>query len=395
MNADLFPWPRVDAGRLRAHRTAVVGTWMRENGVDHLVLTGPDQIRYACDYRAQLVSEAHDWFAAVVDSDGVTDVFVPSIDTDVADPDETLPQVRALHPLPSWSPAACQPAFWTRALAAELTRRGARRIAYDNLDGEVLRGLRADLPGATFLPAAAALFTLRQVKHPLEIELIQATCRVNTLALVTAVETAKPGMTDHDLLATAADHQHRSGVEFLTHSVCNVRKGSGDWFATGAQLREGEPFFIDIGCHGPGGYASDLARTGFLGTPAPAVSRAWQHLLTAHELAQEAVRPGVKASHVQGAVNAYLRGHGLPVTPYSVGHGVGLRICELPLIYSESMMDHDATFEAGQVIALEPETAVEVGDQRYVLKIEDNFVVTDQGVRLLSELPAHPWPTLN
>ncbi|MFF5900870.1 M24 family metallopeptidase [Streptomyces argenteolus] len=368
----------------RTARADRLSSWMRHKGLDHLLLTAPDQIRYATDYRAQLVSESTDWYAAVVDADGEAEIFVPFTDHVMERPEPAVDRLRRLHPAPSWAPAACQPRQWVTGLSVVLRARGARRVGFDVLDAALLHDLWTDLPRLSFLPCAAELFTLRAVKDDSEIQLIDIACRINTAALDKAVQAAQPGMRDHDLLAVAAEHQHSLGAEFLTHSVCNIRKGSGSWFADGAPLREGEPFFLDTGCHGPGGYASDAARTGFLGEPPPAVSRAWSHLLTAYEEGRNAARPGVRCSTVHDTMNAYLLRHDLPPTPYGTGHGVGLRCCELPSVNAATRMDTDDTLRVGHVIALEPETAVEVEGRLMVLKIEDNFAVTPSGLRCLT-----------
>ena len=53
-------------------------------------------------------------------------------------------------------------------------------------------------------------------------------------------------------------------------------------------------------------------------------------------------------------------------------------------------MSADVPLVSGATIALEPETVVEVGGESVVLKIEDNFLVTDDGLRMLSEVPHGP-----
>ncbi|WP_381560782.1 M24 family metallopeptidase [Streptomyces eurythermus] len=376
--------PGVDLRALNDRRTTRLTGWMSDAGLDHLVLTGPDHIRYATGYRAQLVSESVDWYAAIVGTDGEAEVFVPFTDIAAPEPDPALPGLRRLRPAPSWAPAACQPGQWARSLTTALSTRHARRVGYDALDADILHDVATDLPGIRFRPCAADLFALRAVKDPLEIALVEAACRINAAALDLAVDSADTGMHDHDLLAVAAAHQHRFGAEFLTHSVCNVRKASGGWFADGAPLKEGEPFFLDIGCHGRGGYASDAARTGFVGEPPAAIARAWQHLLTAYQEGQNAARPGVRCSVIHETINAYLARHKLPVTPYGTGHGVGLRCCELPSINAADRMDSDAVLRPGHVIALEPETAVDHHGTLFVLKVEDNFAVTEAGLRRLT-----------
>jgi Xaa-Pro aminopeptidase len=382
----MYDWPVIDASTLRQHRFARTLSIMDDHTLDHLLLIGADQIRYVTDFRAHLTNEP-DWFAVVVDKDGSFDCFAPYIDEVMVDPDPTLRQMRAIHPLPSWSPALGHPAQWVAAVRGELRRRRVRRVGFDTIDASLLQSLREDLDGVEFISVGTELHLARQVKHPLEVALIEATCRVNTGAMNAALAAGQVGATDHDVLAAAMAYQQAAGVEYVTHSVCNLRKGSGDWFAYGARFQNGDPYFFDIGCYGVGGYGSDAARVGFVGEPAPEILRAYDHLLVAHEIAQEAALPGASSSSISRAVNDYLVGHQLGSTPYAVGHGVGLRICELPTLYSRHLMDRDTVLQVGNVIALEPETSVEVNGRLHVLKIEDNFEVTQRGLRKLTNEP--------
>lgn len=378
-----FAWPVVDHAALRRFKVDRIAEVMKDAAVDHLVLVGSDHIRYATDYRTQLTSEP-DWFAAVVDVSGSADLFVPYVDELTPDPDASTPQVRALQPLTSWVPASGHVRHWVTSVARELTRRGARSVGYDAVNPFLLDGLRAELPATRFVSVDAALFRARRAKHPAEITLLKAASQVNTAAMNDALAFARAGVTDHEILAEAMRSQQRAGVEYVTHSVCNLRKGSGDWFAYGARLRPGDAFFFDIGCYGVGGYASDAARTGFVGEPPAAVLAAYQRLLEAHALGQSLARPGVRASHVHGEVNRYLASHGLGTTPYGIGHGIGLRLCELPAIHRGDRMDSDEVLLEGEAIALEPETTVEVDGRLTVLKVEDNFVVEHDGLRPLT-----------
>lgn len=76
---------------------------------------------------------------------------------------------------------------------------------------------------------------------------------------------------------------------------------------------------------------------------------------------------------------------GTSLTPYSVGHGVGLRACELPTIYRADRMGRDQVLQEGMVISLEPETGVEVDGRLTILKVEDNYVVEEGGLRRLTD----------
>jgi len=383
----MYSWPPVEWDSLRASRSAKVTGLMRQRGLDHLLLTGFDSIRYAADYRTLIIAEGFDWFAAIVGQDGSCDIFVPWVDETAEAPERGLPWIRSVQPLPSWSPALANVRTWTDAIAKVLRQRQAKRVGFELVYADLLTALRQEVPHAEFVPAAADLFSLRLTKDAAEIELLTAASRVNSRAANTALDAAKAGMTDHEILAVAMESLQRDGCEFVSHSVCNVRRGSGRWFAAGNELADGDAFFFDIGCYGLGGYASDMARTGFVGEPARPVLRAYRSLLEALDLGAELARPGARAAAIHETVNDYLSRQGLPITPYAIGHGVGLRACELPTIHRTDRMDRDLVIEKDMVIALEPETAVDIAGRTVVLKVEDNYVVTRDGAKRLTDAP--------
>ena len=102
-------------------------------------------------------------------------------------------------------------------------------------------------------------------------------------------------------------------------------------------------------------------------------------------------KPGVKVSVLDKTVNDYLRKSGYPTTPYSLGHGVGLRVCELPIIYRPEMMVTDDALEEGMVICLEPQTSVESRGDTVVVKVEDMYQVTKTGLDRLSTTGYTPF----
>jgi Xaa-Pro aminopeptidase len=351
------------------------------------MLSGFDSIRYALDARVQIISEGFDWFVALVDDSGEGEMFVPWVDEDVMGPDPDAPAVRATHPLPSWAPAVVQVEYWSRAIAAALLRLGARRVGFDLVDATLLSALRAELPDVELVGVARDLYDLRAVKLPTEVALLEAASLVNCAAADAAIDGAHPGVTDYDVLALAMASLQAAGVEYMTHSLCNIRRGSGTWFAAGQTLREGDVFFFDIGCYGRGGYASDIARVGFVGKPPAAVARAYRQLLDAHHVGEEAARPGAIVSEIHAAINDYLRRQGLPITPYGTGHGIGLRACEPPTIHRRDRTSRTETLVEGMTIALEPETQIEVDGVTILLKVEDNYLVESTGLRRLTSAP--------
>ena len=69
----------------------------------------------------------------------------------------------------------------------------------------------------------------------------------------------------------------------------------------------------------------------------------------------EASKPGNHASDVDFAIRETLTESGYEVYPHSSGHGVGLKVVELPWIASkEELRDKDLLLRPGMIYALEP-----------------------------------------
>ncbi len=375
-------WPQIDWQVLRSYRWEKVKAVMNEHQLDHILLMGFDNIRYATDYRTQIIAEATDWCAALVDISGSVDIFVPWVDEVHQNPEPDLPWIRAVHPLPSWTPAAPHAQYWAKIIIGAMG--SARRVGIESGIFEIVEAMKSQADSVDFVEISTALYKAREEKHPIEIELLRAASIANASAAEFALRNAQAGMTDYDLLALVMSYLQGHGVEFLSHSLCNHRRGTGTWFAGGSTFAEGDAFFFDIGCYGLGGYASDIARTGFIGEPNKEIQHAWGVLMEAYALGQATARPGVKVSTVHDTVNAFLEKAGLPRTPYSMGHGVGLRACELPTIHRRDRVQNDEILQEGWVISLEPETAVEYKGRPMLLKIEDNFVVGRDSLDILS-----------
>ena len=354
---------------------------MGELGADTLLLGTPDNIRFVCDYRSLIINESADWMLCVVDDAGQADIFGAHVREVVQRPHEDLPAVRSVRPLPSWVPVMAEPETTVRSIAAALG--SARRVGYDAVHPELLQSLRSSLPRVEFVYVGLALLKARQRKLPEEVALMERACADNARALEAAWAIAAPGVSDRDLLAASIHQQQLQGAEIITHYTCNVRADAGVWFPTGTCIQRGDAVFIDQVYYGHGGYASDLTRTVFVGEPAPAVLRAYTDLVDVSSAVHEAARPGVSVSQLDQLLNESLVKCGLSPSPYGLGHGIGLRVCELPSMSQRDLLDRDSVLVEGQVIAIEPETHIVHAGRDHAVKVEDCFVVESDGLRPL------------
>jgi len=153
------------------------------------------------------------------------------------------------------------------------------------------------------------------------------------------------------------------------------------------KLHEGDLVVLDFG----GVYDSycvDLTRTISIGAAGERARAVYGAVREAHDRAIEAVRPGVMASAVDAAARECLRGHGLgEAFGHGTGHGLGIEVHETPRITRrrpDAAESSDVALSAGMVFTIEPGAYLpEWGGVR----IEDDVLVTEQGVELLTDVP--------
>lgn len=129
------------------------------------------------------------------------------------------------------------------------------------------------------------------------------------------------------------------------------------------------------------GYASDLTRTLHRPTAPDAFRRAYEAVLEAQLAAIAAIGPGAACRDIDTAARGVLERYGMAdAFKHGLGHGTGLQIHESPRMSASS----EQTLEPGMIITVEPGVyfAGEFG-----IRIEDDVLVTDQGCRVLSDLP--------
>ena len=146
------------------------------------------------------------------------------------------------------------------------------------------------------------------------------------------------------------------------------------------EIGRGELVVFDMGAQ-LDGYCSDGTRTFATGEPGEEARAVYEVVLAAQLKALEVIEAGVKGEDVDGAARRIIAdaGHG-DRFGHGLGHGVGLEVHEAPRLSLRS----DDVLAAGEVVTVEP--GIYLPGQLGV-RIEDLVVVTDEGLRNLSELP--------
>jgi Xaa-Pro aminopeptidase len=167
-------------------------------------------------------------------------------------------------------------------------------------------------------------------------------------------------------------------------------EGTSAAFPVGAghkKLCANEPIMVDLGSV-LNGYHMDETRMFAIDSMPQKAMRTCRAAIEIHDRILENAKPGttlgelfdlsVRLAEKLGLTNSYLGAPGHKVS--FIGHGIGLEIIE-PYIIARNRYDQ---LEPGMTFALEPKFVCE---NEFSAGIESVFVVTENGVRLISKIP--------
>jgi Xaa-Pro dipeptidase len=145
-------------------------------------------------------------------------------------------------------------------------------------------------------------------------------------------------------------------------------------------LTNGDILVIDFGAN-VDGYFSDITRTFAIGEVDPECRKVAEIVLKANKAGRGVIRSGIPAASVDGAARGIIEASGYGgYFIHRTGHGLGLEVHEEPYIRG----DNEIVLEVGMAFTVEPGIYL---PGRFGIRIEDNVVVTADGVKCLTSLP--------
>ena len=244
--------------------------------------------------------------------------------------------------------------------------------------------LREALPNAEFVDGSAALAGMRMRKSADELRAMRQAALIAQNALINTLTTVKPGQTERQISSELIVQLYREGSEaelpFAPIVSTGPNTANPHASPTDRTLREGEILLIDWGA-GFSGYFSDITRTFFCGEPNEEMRQIASLVEKANEAARLVGGSGMPAGEVDRLAREVIAdgGYGDFFT-HRTGHGLGMEAHEQPYIYQANPL----TLEPGMVFTIEPGIYL---PGKYGVRIEDNVVVEDGGLRSLTDLP--------
>jgi Xaa-Pro aminopeptidase len=244
------------------------------------------------------------------------------------------------------------------------------------VDGDVPLALARSHDLVDLRPRIAALSRRKDAD---EQALIAAGAAAGEVAYAAIEPLLVPGTREIDLFAAYHEAAVRAAGMPIGELGNDYRGGAPGGMPRTTPLVAGDLVPIDTGVM-LRGYYSDLCRTYPVGGEWSELQLdAARRVVEAHRLAISLIAPGVSCRAVYAEVHRFLDGYrGLRFRSH-LGHGVGLAPVETPRI-NPNWDDH---FEVGDVFTLEP--GLYGPEIRSGLRIENDHVLTETGVRLLSD----------
>ncbi|HEY4027894.1 MAG TPA: Xaa-Pro peptidase family protein [Candidatus Dormibacteraeota bacterium] len=342
-------------------------SWMESEGAVVAFLTSPVSIAYLTGF----ATNPHERLMALIVREADAVLVVPGLEEASATAAARGVSVRAWRDGEDpWAPVA----------AALGCISGRVAVEKDHLSLAGWEQLRVLAGAPQPVDAGVELRRLRARKTPEEIARLERAAGLTDAVTEQALAELRAGRSELEV-AAAIDHLiatagGRPSFETIVQSGPNsaqphLRPG-------GRRLAPGDLILLDFGAAFEG-YRADTTRTVVLGEPDARQVELHELVLTAHDAAVAAVRPGATVGDVDEAARAVIRAGGeADRFIHRVGHGLGLEAHEDPSLDPGG----SAILEEGMVITIEPGVYLPGWGG---IRIEDDVVVEAGGGRLLTQ----------
>jgi len=335
---------------------------MEEDGLDGLILTQPENIRY--------FSGSSRGGLALIPVEASPILYVYRLDYQMALDEAVGFRVKyGRNPL--------------KKMLRDMAGMKLRKVGFDQLTLSAYNVLNKALKRVKVVDYNRKVHGLRAVKDEEEISYIREACRIASKGMEAAYETLKPGVRECEVAAAACRAMRMEGSEedaFPMIVASGVRSAYPHGGCTRRRIGRGELVVVDLGATYMG-YRSDMTRTFVAGEPSGRQVEVWEAVLEAYSKALENVRDGVPAREVDLTARHVLERRGFGrFFIHSLGHGVGLSVHEHPVLsrYSREKL------VKGNVVTCEPAVYIHgFGGVR----LENTVLVSDGRAEELTVFP--------
>jgi Xaa-Pro dipeptidase len=246
--------------------------------------------------------------------------------------------------------------------------------------------LRQQLPNAQIVSANPVVRSLRMVKSPAEISLMQAAADIMAASLRYAGGRTREGMAPAEIDAMIAAAQKKLGGNYDGGLVLI---GEASAYPHGSKqphtVNRGDIVLLDCTCS-VHGYQADISRTFVVGAPSAEQRKVWDQVHRGQQIAFATAKLGAPAGSVDDAVRRTYESWGygprykLPGTSHRTGHGIGMEVHEpVNLVHGET-----TPLAPGMCFSNEPGIYI---PGKFGVRLEDCFHMTAAGPKFFTIPP--------
>lgn len=376
---------RIGFHELREDRFERARAALAESDLDALLLWKDENVRFVSGLRAQIIQgKSTQLNGCLLTADGELVLFLSG--GEMARAEVVMPWARDLQMIPIMEARGLIAGAVDNSIAPTIQRLDLTggRIGIDELSIAQLRELERALPDIEIGDGDALMQSVRLIKTPAEIAVMQEASAIAEAVTQTAIDTVGIGVREYEVVAEAMRTLYRLGGEMAHVSSPFVASGEHlsppNRLASDKLIREGDLVYIDIGAMW-NGYYSDMGRTVVCGKP----NKRQQEVYTAvyHGLMKgtEAMKTGNTNDDVAAVINGEGEKHGFGSDFISlfIGHGIGMGANEPPYVGEALPGAETVVLEPGMTMAVEPLIWIPDVPGGAGIRLEDTIVVTDDG----------------
>ncbi|UOZ03474.1 Xaa-Pro peptidase family protein [Amycolatopsis sp. WQ 127309] len=244
--------------------------------------------------------------------------------------------------------------------------------------------------GLKVVDAQQLMLDARQIKSSDEITLLSQAAAMVDGVYQDIVEALKPGVRENEIVALANKRLYEMGSDQVEaiNAVSGERCNPHPHNFSDRLIRPGDQAFFDI-IQSYNGYRTCYYRTFGVGSATDAQRDAYHRAREWMDAAIRIVKPGVgtdDVARVWPAATEFGFANEMAAFGLQFGHGLGLGLHERPIISRLNSLDSPVEIQPGMVFALE--TYCPASDGFSAARIEEEVVVTETGVEVLTKFPA-------
>jgi Xaa-Pro aminopeptidase len=244
--------------------------------------------------------------------------------------------------------------------------------------------------GIRIADAQQPMLDARVIKNQDEIMLLNQAAAMVDGVYQDIADALKPGVRENEIVALANKRLYEYGSDQVeaVNAISGERCNPHPHNFTDRIIRPGDQAFFDI-IHSFNGYRTCYYRTFGVGWATESQRDAYKQAREWMDSALDAIRPGVGSDQVAAVLpkaEEFGFENELAAFGLQFAHGLGLGLHERPIISRLNSMKDPVELKAGMVFAME--TYCPASDGSSAARIEEEVVVTDYGIEVLTKFPA-------